>query len=59
MLHSSIFQKDRFKLLPGYRKSENRMLRKIFGPKREKLTAAGRKSLSEDLNNLYSSSKYN
>jgi hypothetical protein len=57
MLHSSILQKKHFKLLPGYRRSDKRTLR-IFGPKRKKLTEEGRKSNSEELNNLYSSPKY-
>jgi hypothetical protein len=35
---------------------ENRMLRRIFGPKRDKVTGEGRKVHNEELNDLYSSS---
>jgi hypothetical protein len=35
---------------------ENRVLRRIFGPKREELTVDWRKLHNEELNNLYSSS---
>jgi len=34
---------------------ENRVLRKIFGPKREEVTGEWRKLHKEELNNLYSS----
>jgi hypothetical protein len=34
---------------------ENRVLRKIFGPKRHKVTGQWRKLHNEELNNLYSS----
>jgi hypothetical protein len=34
---------------------ENRVLRKIFGPKRDKVTAGRRKLHDKDLLNLYSS----
>jgi hypothetical protein len=34
---------------------ENRVLRKIFGPKRDKETVEWRKLHNEDLNDLYSS----
>ena len=34
---------------------ENRVLRRIFGPKRDKVTGKWRKLHNEDLNNLYSS----
>ena len=34
---------------------ENRVLRRLFGPKRDKVTRAWRKLLKEQLNNLYSS----
>jgi len=35
---------------------ENRVLRIIFGPKRDKVTGEWRKLHNEELNNLYSSS---
>jgi hypothetical protein len=35
---------------------ENRVLRRIFGPKRDKETGEWRKLHSEELHNLYSSS---
>jgi hypothetical protein len=35
---------------------ENRVLRKIFGPKRDEVTGESRKLHNEDLNDLYSSS---
>jgi hypothetical protein len=35
--------------------SENRILRRIFGPKRDEVTGEWRKLHSEDLHNLYSS----
>jgi hypothetical protein len=34
---------------------ENRMLRRIFGPKRDKLTVGWRRQHNEELHNLYSS----
>jgi hypothetical protein len=34
---------------------ENRVLRRIFGPKRDKVTGEWRKLHSEDLNDLFSS----
>ena len=34
---------------------ENRVLRRIFGPKRDTVTGEWRKSHNEELNNLYSS----
>jgi hypothetical protein len=34
---------------------ENRVLRKIFGPKRDEVTGEWRKLKSEELHNLYSS----
>ena len=34
---------------------ENRVLRRIFGPKRNKVTGEWRKLLNEELNDLYSS----
>jgi hypothetical protein len=34
---------------------ENRVLRRIFGPKRDKVTGVWRKLHNEELNNLYSS----
>jgi len=34
---------------------ENRVLRRIFGPKRDKVTGEWRKLHDEDLNDLYSS----
>ena len=36
---------------------ENRVLRRIFGPKRDEVTGEWRKSHNEELNNLYSSPK--
>ena len=33
---------------------ENRVLRKVFGPKRDEVTGEGRKLHNEDLNDLYS-----
>ena len=35
---------------------ENRVLRRIFGPKRDEVTGQWRKLHNEELNNLYSSS---
>jgi hypothetical protein len=35
---------------------ENRVLRRIFGPKRDEVTQYSRKLHSEELHNLYSSS---
>ena len=37
---------------------ENRVLRRIFGPKRDGVTGEWRKSHNEELNDLYSSPKY-
>jgi hypothetical protein len=34
---------------------ENRVLRRIFGPKRDEVTGGWRKVLNEELHNLYSS----
>jgi hypothetical protein len=34
---------------------ENRVLRRIFGPKRDEVTGEGRKLHGEELHNLYSS----
>jgi hypothetical protein len=34
----------------------NRMLRRIFGPKRDEITGEWKKILNEELNDLYSSS---
>jgi hypothetical protein len=34
---------------------ENRMLRKVFGPKRDEMTGEWRKMHNEELNDLYSS----
>jgi hypothetical protein len=39
-----------------FRVFENRVVRKIFGPKREKVTRDWRKLHNEDLHNLYASS---
>jgi hypothetical protein len=36
---------------------ENRVLRRIFGPKRDEVTGEWRKLNKEDLNDLYTSSK--
>jgi hypothetical protein len=35
--------------------SENRVLRRIFGPKRDEVTGEGRKLHNEELHDLYSS----
>jgi hypothetical protein len=40
---------------PGLSVSENRVLRRIFGPKRDEVTGEWRKLHNEELNNLYSS----
>ena len=37
------------------RVSENRVLRRIFGPKRDEVTREWRKLLNEELNDMYSS----
>jgi hypothetical protein len=37
------------------RMSENRVLRRIFGPKRDEMTGGWRKLHNDDLHNLYSS----
>jgi len=37
------------------RVSENRVLRRIFGPRRDEVTREWRKLHNEELNNLYSS----
>jgi hypothetical protein len=39
----------------GLRVFENRMLRRIFGPKRDEITGEWRKLHNEELNDLYSS----
>jgi hypothetical protein len=39
----------------GLRVFENRVLRRIFGPKRDKVTGGWRKLHNEELHNLYSS----
>jgi hypothetical protein len=39
----------------GLRMFENRVLRRIFGPKRDEVTAEWRKLHNEELNDLYSS----
>jgi hypothetical protein len=38
---------------------ENRVLRRIFGPKRDEVTGGWGKLHNEELHNLYSFSKYN
>jgi hypothetical protein len=38
---------------------ENRVLRRIFGPKRDEVTGGWRKLLNEELRNLYTSSNTN
>jgi hypothetical protein len=38
--------------------SENRVLRRIFGPKRDEVTGKWRELHNEELHNLYSSPKY-
>jgi hypothetical protein len=40
----------------GLRISENRVLRRIFGPKRDEVTGEWRKLHNEELNDMYSSS---
>jgi hypothetical protein len=40
------------------RVSENRVLRRIFGPKRDKVTGEGRKLHTEELNDLYTSPSF-
>ena len=40
---------------PRLRVSENRVLRGIFGPKRDEMTVEWRKLHNEDLNDLYCS----
>ena len=40
----------------GLRVSENRVLRRMFGPKRDKIIQEWRKLHNEELNDLYSSS---
>jgi len=40
---------------PGLRVFENRVLRRIFGPKRDEVTSEWRKLHNEKLNDLYSS----
>jgi hypothetical protein len=37
---------------------ENRVLRRIFGPKRDEVTIEWRKLHNEELHNLYSSPRY-
>ncbi|PNF30021.1 hypothetical protein B7P43_G05842, partial [Cryptotermes secundus] len=44
-----------FLLLVGLRVFEDRVLRRIFGPKRDEVTGGWRKLLSEELHNFYSS----
>jgi hypothetical protein len=39
----------------GLRVFENRMLRRIFGPKRDEVTGGWRKLHNEELHNMYSS----
>jgi hypothetical protein len=39
----------------GLRVFENRVLKKIFGPKRDEVTGEWRRLHNEDLNDLYSS----
>jgi PAS domain-containing protein len=41
--------------IEGGTKTENRMLRRIFGPTRDEVTGEWRKLLNEELNDLYSS----
>jgi hypothetical protein len=42
-------------LYPEYRVIENRVFRRIFGPKRDEVTGERRKLHSEELHSLYSS----
>jgi hypothetical protein len=37
------------------REFENRVLRRLFGPKRDEVTGEWRKPLTEELNDMYSS----
>jgi hypothetical protein len=46
---SLILQKEH-----GLRVSENRVLRRLFGPKRDEVTGGRRKLHNEELHNLYS-----
>jgi hypothetical protein len=42
----------------GLRVFENRVLRRIFGPKRDEVTGGWRELRNEELHNLYSSTRY-
>jgi len=44
-----------FRVERGLREFENRVLRRIFGPKRDEVTGEWRKLHNEELNDLYSS----
>jgi ABC-type transporter Mla maintaining outer membrane lipid asymmetry ATPase subunit MlaF len=56
-LHGVIFQKA--VLFMDLRVFENRVLRRIFGPKRDEVTGGWRKLHNEKLHNLYPLHKYN
>jgi hypothetical protein len=51
------FHYSDFSEFENYRKMvfENRVLKRVFGPKRDKVTGEWRKLHNEDLNDLYSS----
>jgi hypothetical protein len=49
-------QKSRIIFIKSSYSSSNRVLRRVFGPKRDEATGEWRKLHNEELNNLYSSS---
>jgi hypothetical protein len=51
----SFLRVDFHKILWGLRVFENRVLRRIFDPKRDEVTGDWRKLHNEELHNLYSS----
>jgi len=54
-LYIFVYQYGKWKTEHRLRVFENRMLRRIFGPKREDVTGGWRKLLNEELHNLHSS----